>query len=371
VSEAPAAAPTPLRREALLAFVLVVLGTLARLRAAHAPFLTPDEALHLQIAGAPTLADVYRVSLGNAHPPLFMLLLHLWRKAAHGEWTLRLLSVMFGALALPAAWFWTRRLLGRTAGLIALALFALLPSVVLVTSEVRGYALLLATTASALAALERGLDEGSAAALSAFGVFGVLALLSHYAAFRVMVAAAMYAAIRLFAQPAARRLRTAAAASLAALAAVSLALLRTHVTRLHGSPLEAEVRATWLRESYLGAGEGAPAFLLRQTLSLFHYLFSATAPALVAMALYLAALVLLARRRPPAAALLLALPLALAALGGLLGVYPYGGTRHSIDLVLCVGAGAAFGLARATGERAWVAAATAAALAPAAFLAAG
>jgi uncharacterized membrane protein len=370
VSEGPAAASAASRREALLAVVLVALGALARLRAAHAPFLTPDEMLHLQIAGEPTLAKVYRASLDNAHPPLFFLLLHPWKNEVRSEWALRLLPVLLGTLALPAAWLWARRLLGSTAGLIALALFALLPAVVLVTSEVRGYALLLATTAAALAALERGVDEGSAAALAAFGVFGVLALLSHYAAFRILAAALVFAGIRLFAQPAARRLRLAAAASGAALAAVALALLRTHVARLRGGPLEAEARATWLRESYLGAGEGAAAFLLRQTVSLFHYLFSATVPALVALALYVAALVLLARGRA-AAALLLGVPLALAALGGLLGVYPYGGTRHSIDLLLVIGAGAAFGLARATGERAWVAAATAAALAPAAFLAAG
>src|SRR5262249_9723443 len=156
------------------------------------------------------------------------------------EWALRLLPVLLGSLALPAAWLWARRLLGKTAGLITLALLALLPSVVLVTSEVRGYALLLATTAAALAALERGLDEGSAAWLGAFGVFGVLALLSHYAAFRVLVAAAVYAGIRLSVPPGTRRLRIAAAAPLAALAAVSLVLLRTHVTRLRGGPLEAE-----------------------------------------------------------------------------------------------------------------------------------
>ena len=369
MSGRPAGAAIP-RREVLLAIAVIGLGALARLRAAHAPFLTPDEALHLQIAGAPTLAGVYRASLGNAHPPLFVLLLHLWMKAARGEWTLRLLSVLLGTLGLAAGWLWARRLLGATAGLVALALYALLPSAVLVTSEIRGYALLLCTTAAALAALERGLAEESSAALAGFGVFGALALLSHYAAFRTLAAAALYGAVRLFGAPAPRRLRAAWAGACAALAAVAAALLATHAGGLRGGALEAEARATWLREAYRAAGESAATFLLRQTLSLFHYLFSATGPAIVALALYGAALVLLGRRRP-AAAMLLALPLGLAAAGGLLDVYPYGGTRHSIDLLFVVGAGAAFGLARATGERAWVAAATAAALAPAAFLAAG
>ena len=366
----PAARAAVPRREILLAVAVIALGALARLRAAHAPFLTPDEALHLQIAGAPDLGEVYRVSLGNAHPPLFVLLLHVWMKAARGQWALRLLPVLLGTLALAAGWVWVRRLFGAAAGLFALALYALLPAAVLVTSELRGYALLLATAAAALAALARGLDVASPAALAAFGVFGALALLSHYAAFRILAAAVLYGAVRLIAEPLPRRLRAVFAASAVALGLVALALLGTHVARLRGGALEAEARATWLRESYRGGGEGAAAFLLRQTLSLFHYLFSATGPAIVGLALYALALVLLVRRRS-AAALLLAAPVALAAAGGLLGVYPYGGTRHSIDLVLCVGAAAAFGLARATGERTWVAAATAAALAPAAFLAAG
>ena len=359
-------------RTGLLAGALIALGALARLRAAHAPFLTPDEALHLQIAGAPGLVEVYRSSLDNAHPPLFVLLLHLWMKAAATEWTLRLLPVLLGVLALVASWLWARRLVGEVGGLIALALLALLPAVVLVSSELRGYALLVCTLAAALAALERAVDEDSAAAMAAFGLLGALALLSHYAAFRIVGVAVVYAAVRLFAAPAARRMWAAWAGASAILGILALVLLRTHVSRLLGGPLEAEARATWLREAYFDpSAGGAVSFVLRQTLSLFRYFFSATAPAVVALALYLAALVLLGRRRRAAALLLLALPPVLAAAGGILDLYPYGGTRHSIDLVLCVAPGAAFGLARATGERTWVAVATAAALAPAAFLAAG
>ena len=65
------------------------------------------------------------------------------------------------------------------------------------------------------------------------------------------------------------------------------------------------------------------------------------------------------------------MPVALAAIGGLLSVYPYGGTRHSIDLVIFTAAGAAFALARLTRERDWAVYAAAALLAPAAFIAAG
>jgi 4-amino-4-deoxy-L-arabinose transferase-like glycosyltransferase len=354
-----------------VAAAVVALGAAARLLAARGPFLSPDEVLHLQIAGAGNALAVYRDSLHNAHPPLFVLLLHYWKAAAGSDWALRLLPVLFGTLFLAAAWGWARRAVGENAGLLTLVLVALLPSVVGVSAELRGYALLLCMVAAALWALERSLAEGSPAWMAAFGAFGALALLSHYAAFRFAAAALVYAALRLRADPGRRRLAPAWAASAAFLAATALWLASAHVARLRGGALEAEARATWLRESYFRPGEdGVGAFLWRQTLSLFHYLFSSTATGLVALGLFLLGIALLARTRSPAA-LLLALPLALGAAGGLAGVYPYGGTRHSIDLAPFAAAGAAVGLSRLTGERRWVALAAALALAPAAFLAAG
>jgi uncharacterized membrane protein len=353
------------------AALLVALGAAARLRAARGPFLTPDEALHLKIAGAPGVLDVYRTSLDNAHPPLFVLLLHFWKAAASSDWALRLLPVLFGSLFLWAAYAWARRLFGENTALLTLAFVALLPSVVLVSSDLRGYALLLCMVAAALAALERGLAEESPGWIAAFAALGVLALLSHYAAFRFAAAALAYSAVRLATGPRSARVVAAWAAAAAVLGAVGAMLARTHVSRLRGGALEAEVRATWLREAYFRRGEdGSAAFLWRQTLSLFHYLFSATATGIIALGLFFFALVLLVRRRQPAV-VLLALPLLLSAAGGLLAVYPYGGTRHSIDLVLFISAGVAVALSRLTGERRWMALAAAAALAPAAFFAAG
>jgi hypothetical protein len=359
------------RRAGAVAALLVLTGLAARLRAAMGPFLTPDEALHLQIAGAGGALDVYRASLDNAHPPLFVLLLHVWKGAAHSDWTLRLLPVLFGSLFLWAAWAWARRLFGESAALLTLAFVALLPSVVIVSAELRGYALLLCMIAAALAALERGLAAASAGFIAAFGALGALALLSHYAAFRFALAAIAYSGLRLAAGPRSRRLVAAWAAASSVLGAVALLLARSHVARLRGGALEAEARSTWLRESYFQSGEDGPvSFLGRQTLSLFHYVFSSTAAGVVACGLFLFGVGLLVRWRQPAA-ILLGLPLAISAAGGLLSFYPYGGTRHSIDLALFLCAGVGVAVSRLTGERRWVALAAAAALVPAAFFAAG
>ena len=358
-------------REGAIAAAIAVLGVATRLLAALGPFRTPDEGLHLQIASAPSLIAVYRSSLDNAHPPLFVMLLHLWKGAAHSDWTLRLLPVLFGSLFLWAAWAWTRRLLGEVPALLTLAFASFLPSVVAVSSELRGYSLLLCLVAASLAALERALDESSAVWMTAFAVLGALALLSHYAAFRFAAAAFVYSAARVFRRPRTPRLVAAWTAAFAALGVVAAFLAWTHLSRLRGGALEAEARSTWLAESYFRSGsESAAAFLGRQSLALFRYAFSSTPAGAIALVLFVAGVVMLARRRS-AAAVLLALPLLLAAAGGVLDLYPYGGTRHSVDLVLFAAAGVSVALSRWTGDRRWVVVAVAAALAPAAFVSAG
>ena len=78
---------------------------------------------------------------------------------------------------------------------------------------------------------------------------------------------------------------------------------------------------------------------------------------------------LAARRR--AEAILLTLPIVFLAAGGLLAVYPYGGTRHDVGLALCVYAGTGLGLSRLTRERLWAALAIAGALVVSGFLVSG
>ena len=146
-------------------------------------------------------------------------------------------------------------------------------------------------------------------------------------------------------------------------------LAATHLSHLLGGPLESEVRSTWLAEDYYRRSDGHPfAFVGRQTISLFHYVFSSTVAGAIGLALFLAGVGLLAWMRRPSSGLLL-LPVAFGAAGGLLSVYPYGGTRHSIDLAIFIAAGAGMALSKLTGERRWVAVIVAAFLAPAAFLA--
>ena len=350
-----------------VALVFLALGLIARLRAARSAVWIPDEIYHLQIAGAPGLRAMYRMSLGNAHPPLFMLLLHGWLQVASTPWSLRLLPVAFGTAFLWAAYRWARRLFGNAAALITLALLAFLPSLVIVSAELRGYGLMLCLIAAALASLEQALQTKSLRWLGLFGLFGALALLTHYAALWFVLAAFVYGSVRIVRSSPTPRWIAAWLACQTAIGILFLVLYMSHIGRLHGSVIEREARDGWLRASYFHAGsEGPLVFLGRQTLSLFAFLFSTPAAASVALALFLAGFaVLILHRRP--SGILLALPFVFAGAAGLLGLYPYGGTRHSIELGLFACAAIGVALARLSGERLWFAVLLGAALAPAAF----
>ena len=357
-------------REDGAALLLVGAGLAVRLLAARGSSLSGDEALHFQLASAPDAAAVYRISLTNAHPPLFLVLLHFWRLVAVSEWGLRLLPLAFGAAFLWTAYRWAASLLGKAAGLGALALAAFLPPLVSLSAEVRAYALLLVLAAAALWQLERAFESSSPGRMTLSAALLALAILTHYAALRVAAAAFVYAAARLYRQRGPRRLAVAWAACQAGIGALFVFLYATHLSQLRGNALEREARADWLRTGYLQAGESPLRFAGRQTLSLFQFLCSSRAAGVALLALTVAGIWRLARRRNAAAALLLGSTFLLAAAGGLLDLYPLAGTRHSIDLALFAAAAAGAALAPLLERSPWAALALAAALVPAGLAAA-
>jgi uncharacterized membrane protein len=355
-----------IRPDHAAALVLVALGLAARVLVARRSFVLSDESLHLHLASRESLLEVYRWSLTNAHPPLFFLLLGLWQRVVGVGWELCLLPAAFGAAFLWMAYRWTRSLAGLASSLTTLALLAFLPQLVLLSAELRGYSLALFLVAGALVALERGIREIAPAWVALSAVSTGLALGTHYLALRSAIALFAYGAVRLLGRPTPRPVLRVWVASQAALGALFLFFYATHLSKLRGGGMERHAQSEWLRAAYLQSEDGPLSFVLRQTAALFRFLFTSPAGALVALVLVLGGLALSARERPPAA-VLLALPFVLATAGGVLRLYPYGGTRHSIDLALYACAAIGIAVARLTGDRLWVPLALAGALAPAAF----
>ena len=352
------------RHSELFALAIVAMGFGIRILLAQGRSLTGDEAVHFLLASLPRSLDIYRASLNNAHPPLFFLLLHFWIRLGSSEFFLRLLPATLGGAFLWVAYRWTLSLYGKSAALVTLVLLSFSPALVALSAEVRDYTLLLLLMAAALLLFERSLEKLSPLRVVASAAFLSLAILTHYSAFFVALALWVYGFVRL------RRGRLPAgfvrtwAACQAGVGVLCFWLAATHVADLRGSSLERLVMTRMLRPEYFQADQDRLLdFLFRQTAAVFRFLCGSAAAGAVACVLAVVGLVILVLKRN-ASALLLALPFLFAAGASLLDVYPYGGTRHSVFLLLFASAAIGVALSALSAGRLWPAVVLVAVLAP-------
>lgn len=128
------------------------------LRLAHAGPLWRDEAAVAQLASLPTVRELFTSFPHEAFPPLFHGIVRTWMAwFGDADRTFRVFGLAVG-LALLAQLWWTVRRTAGTVPLLALALVAINPSVLLFGDSLRGYGL------------------GSVAIVAAFGAFARLAV---------------------------------------------------------------------------------------------------------------------------------------------------------------------------------------------------
>ena len=341
------------------AVVVTLLGFLARLRAASGTFLNPDEALHFRLANQPSLLLAYQASLTASHPPLLTLVLYFWRAFGTSDLWLRLPSVLAGTAFCWMFYKWLTNAAGDLAGLIGLLFVALLSPIVLLSVEIRQYALLLAFLASALYFLDRSFAKESATAMAAFSLCLYSAMLSHYSAFLFAAALGLYALLRiLWERPTAGLVSGWAVGQLGALA-LAVLLYKTHISKLGPDEPRTAIQGwmsdSFLRHSYFDSTHDNPLlFLVGHTFGIFQYFFGQLAVGDVMGLFFLAGIALLIRGkvsvedRPSSRRLgiLLLLPFAIAGGASLAHAYPYGGTRHMAFLIIPGVAGVSVAMAR-------------------------
>ena len=171
-------------KERWIIIAIALVGLALRLWALGDKGLAYDEAATALMARASGPAIIqFHWSAAFEHPPLWQLTMRAWSALfGQSEAALRLLPALVGAAAVPLTWYWLRQLWSRAVGLrlLAAALVALSPALVLYAQEARMYTvvvLLALLSLLALVELARRPSWGSAAL---FVVVNWLMLGYHY-----------------------------------------------------------------------------------------------------------------------------------------------------------------------------------------------
>jgi len=344
--------------EGVLPAIVLAAGFVARLVPASRLFLDPDEALHNLLASQSTVGGAWAAALTNAHPPLLILVLYFWRWLGQSELWLRTPSVLAGTAACWLFCGWLKLVSDRSTALMGLLLISFAPSLILLSAEVRQYALLLFFMTACLYLSERAVQKNSPAAMILFSLSLYGALLTHYSALLFSFSLGVYLLVRLY--PYRNRLVLVTVWGAGQIVGIALAayFLLTHIPRLKQSGMVRADLETYLRKSTFHPGErNVVEFIAAQTLRVFTYLFSHGLVGTLALLMFLAGLWWLLKRNawlnrerqperssPRELALLLGLPFLVNWVVALAGLYPLGATRHNSFLAPFAIAGICFGI---------------------------
>ena len=179
------ARPSPTSRAWLVRLAVLTLGAfIARMVNLGGPALWTDEMYSFSVAMHPLeqlLADQ------DQTPPLFVLLLHFWIKVAgSSDLALRIPSALAGTAIVPVAFFVARRCVDPAFSFLAAGLLAFSVYGVVISQEVRAYALFVLLAGTCLLTLLRFEERTEVDRAAVHGIVSVLLLYTHvYALFFV------------------------------------------------------------------------------------------------------------------------------------------------------------------------------------------
>ena len=368
MTPSPSATLSPQYRfnQETLPTVVLMIAFVVRLIPAIRLFLNPDEALHNLLASQSSLSGAWAAALTNAHPPLLILVLYCWRMLGQAEWWLRMPSVLAGTAACWLFYRWLKLVIDRSTAFLGLLLASFAPSLILLSAEIRQYALLLFFMTACLYFSERAFQSNSQAEMLLFSLSLYGALLTHYSALIFAFAMGVYWLARFY--PYRDRLKLFVAWGVGQVFGVAIAayFLLTHIPKLRATGMVRADLESYLRKSTFRAGErNAVEFVATQTLRVFTYIFSHGLIGTLALLTFVGGLLWLLRQRstsegdrakpsPRMLALLIGLPFLVSWGVALAGLYPLGATRHDAFLAPFALTGACIGIAAWIPVRNWI-----------------
>lgn len=328
---------------------IAAIALVLRIQRGAGTFLDGDET---QIMFPPiqhSIAKCYEAAKVFPYGPFGNFLLYFLAKISTAELYLRLPSIISGALIPVVAYRWVAYRFNKSAGFVTACLLAFSPPLINLSAQVRHYTIHMLWIACSLYCLERALREESLKWLRWFGAALLLALLTMYMSVWYTAGIGLYALMRVaLGRPPRRFVIEWAAFQVAAVVICAVAYV-TLLAPLRGSASEAYAREFWLRDSYYHPeSQSLYAYISTANQRLFGYLFANSNVADVAICVFVAGVIIVlfrVRGGRWAPAFAIVLPVVATMLAGVLGIYPYGGSRHDAYLGIFIAAGIAIAIA--------------------------
>lgn len=313
--------PIPERQFALMLTFLTI-----ALRAYYTAtlYLNPDEAMHSSAAISGDFSAYH-------HPPLSFWLVWLSAFVSEQLWWLRLPSVVAGGVLPALIAVWLRRHVHAVTAWGLAALIAALPNFVLLTIQIRGYAIALAAIVAAMIALDKAFDTLSRRWLVLHFGYLYIAILSEFMIVWAAIGLGCYALMH----SSIRSLFRVWAVGQALALSLYAALYVTVVAPIAQSSITESLIKTYLFGAFPVRGQSIAIFAATGVFKQLVYLAGGIPAGTIAFAFAAIGIGLWLLRRDPLACLCV-MPFAAVA-GAILRVYPFGRSRHTVVIgVICL-----------------------------------
>lgn len=164
-------------------FGMLILGLLLRLDGIADTLPNPDEFLHISIARADSLSDMWQRSLYETHPPLGHALRYFTLMLGSDPTHERILSLLFGMVSILLFYRIGKEVGNTSAGLFLACVCAVFPAFTDISTAIRNYALFLMFSSAALLAYLRYTRTHCNQTLAAFSLCMSAACATHFSGF--------------------------------------------------------------------------------------------------------------------------------------------------------------------------------------------
>ncbi len=160
--------------------LIVILGIVLRIAYLDATSIHSDEGGTINFAGRPTVPEVIEATQFDPHPPLDYIIIHFWLKLGMNEFTVRLLSVIFGVLAIPLIYLVGKEFFDNRVGLLSALILTISQLHIRHAQLVRSYTLIVFLALLSVYFFVRYFKNQKKLDLGIYTLVSIVSIYTHY-----------------------------------------------------------------------------------------------------------------------------------------------------------------------------------------------